>query len=71
MLGIQTRGRRMVGTDETTELWQPPKFTVRYYNLLLFSGAEALAVVEADVEEYEHCIEMKTLSGDSKGKPLE
>ena len=25
LLGIQTRGRRMVGTDDTTELWRPPK----------------------------------------------
>ena len=26
MLGIQTQGRRMVGEDETTELWRPPEF---------------------------------------------
>ena len=25
MLGIRTRGRRMVGADKTTELWRPPK----------------------------------------------
>ena len=25
VLGIRTRGRRMVGADETTELWRPPK----------------------------------------------
>ena len=24
VLGIQTRGCRMLGTDETTELWRPP-----------------------------------------------
>ena len=24
MLGIRTWGRRMVGADETTELWRPP-----------------------------------------------
>ena len=24
VLGIQTLGRRMVGADETTELWRPP-----------------------------------------------
>ena len=24
MLGIRTRGRRMVGADETMELWRPP-----------------------------------------------
>ena len=24
-LGIQTWGQRMVGADETTELWRPPK----------------------------------------------
>ena len=26
VLGIRTRGRRMVGADETTELWRPPMF---------------------------------------------
>ena len=25
VLGIRTQGRRMVGADETTELWQPPR----------------------------------------------
>ena len=25
VLGIRTRGRKMVGADETTELWWPPK----------------------------------------------
>ena len=24
VLGIRTRGRRIVGADETTELWRPP-----------------------------------------------
>ena len=24
VLGIRTRGRMMVGADETTELWRPP-----------------------------------------------
>ena len=24
VLGIQTCGRRMIGADETTELWRPP-----------------------------------------------
>ena len=24
VLGIRTRGRRMVGADKTTELWRPP-----------------------------------------------
>ena len=27
VLGIQTRDRRMVGADETMELWQPPKIS--------------------------------------------
>ena len=26
VLGIQTQGRRMVGADETTELWRPPRY---------------------------------------------
>ena len=25
VLGIRTRGRRMVGADETMELWRPPQ----------------------------------------------
>ena len=25
VLEIRTQGRRMVGTDETTELWRPPQ----------------------------------------------
>ena len=28
VLGIRTGGRRMVGADETTELWRPPYFFV-------------------------------------------
>ena len=27
VLGIRTLGRRMVGTDETTKLWQPPSYS--------------------------------------------
>ena len=30
VLGIRTQGHRMVGTDETTELWRPPKQTIFY-----------------------------------------
>ena len=37
VLGILTRGRRMVGADETTELWQPPdcNLIVRLANSVL------------------------------------
>ena len=28
VLGTRTRGRRMVGTDETTELWLPPNYHI-------------------------------------------
>ena len=28
VLGIRTQGRRMVGTDKTTELWRPPTTNV-------------------------------------------
>ena len=41
MLGIQTRGRRMVGADETTKLWQPPVF----YFMLSFSLSLSLFVI--------------------------
>ena len=30
VLGIRTRGRRMVGADETMELWRPPKGPLCY-----------------------------------------
>ena len=33
VLGIRTQGRRMVGADETTELWQPPKGIAFEYQL--------------------------------------
>ena len=35
VLGIRTRGRRMVGADETTELWRPPH-DLQFYLLLAF-----------------------------------
>ena len=28
VLGIRTQGRRMVGVDETTELWRPPQILI-------------------------------------------
>ena len=28
VLGIRTRGRRMVGADKTTELWRPRKYFI-------------------------------------------
>ena len=31
VLGIQTRGCRMVGEDETTELWRYPTHTIRMF----------------------------------------
>ena len=30
VLGIQTRGRRIVGIDGSTELWRPPKVELKY-----------------------------------------
>ena len=35
VLGIQTRGRRMVGTDKTTELWRPPHGLILVVSLYL------------------------------------
>ena len=35
VLGIRTRGRRMVGADETTELWRP--FFLQFLTLLLLT----------------------------------
>ena len=31
VLGIRTHGRRIVGADKTTELWRPPRFTLKLY----------------------------------------
>ena len=32
VLGIQTQGRKMVGADETTELWRPPTLCICWMN---------------------------------------
>ena len=39
VLGIRTWGRRMVGGDETTELWQPPNdnLLIPYFLILISS----------------------------------
>ena len=37
VLGIRTRARRMVGVDETTELWRHPKI-VHFYGALKSCG---------------------------------
>ena len=37
VLGIRTRGRKMVGADETTELWRPHHF--RCYSEIFFISA--------------------------------
>ena len=39
VLGIRTRGHRMVGADETTELWRPPSFILlqKSYNPFSFA----------------------------------
>jgi len=40
VLGIRTRGRRMVDTDETTELWRPPIMAaIMLFHVVLSSGA--------------------------------
>ena len=38
MLGIRTRGRRMVGADETTELWRPTHIIVHIILLLTYQN---------------------------------
>ena len=38
VLGIRTRGRRMVGADETTELWRPPCFLL-FVDLITFAAS--------------------------------
>ena len=40
VLGIRTRGRRMVGADETTELWRPPIVTFSLLNKNLVTEFE-------------------------------
>ena len=36
LLGIRTRGRRMVGADKTTELWRPPYFRPSFFLALKY-----------------------------------
>ena len=43
MLGIRTRGCRMVGADETTELWRPPVVNiVRLYVVIAQPSVQML-----------------------------
>ena len=39
VLGIRTRGRKMVGADETTELWRPPCRIIVTFDVSLYSIA--------------------------------
>ena len=40
VLGIRTWGHRMVGADDTTELWRPP-----YYEIFLSCGNEHWVII--------------------------
>ena len=40
MLGIRTRGHRMVGTDETTELWRPPGYNCLHLDQKVGGGRD-------------------------------
>ena len=46
VLGIQTQGSRMVGTDETMELWWPPNFVVvvDFLTHILFISISAFVI---------------------------
>ena len=45
MLGIRTRGRRMVGADKTTELWQPPQtYLLISFNNIFFTSYDVLSM---------------------------
>ena len=39
VLGIRTQGRRMVGADETKELWRPPSTVSLHHHLFLIITA--------------------------------
>ena len=47
VLGIRTRGRRMVGADETTELWRPPINDERYRRI----GSDPLLLLLSGIKE--------------------
>ena len=62
MLGIRTRGRRMLGADENTELWRPPAHGIslvetfsnfeRLFLRNLFQDiADLMSIVPSDSEE--------------------
>ena len=52
MRGIRTRGHRMVGTDETTELWRPPHLilVVLFVNNKLSSLAINMKIFEGNTD---------------------
>ena len=40
VLGIRTRGRRIIGADETTELWRPPLFKTFEQNVFPYQSSK-------------------------------
>ena len=56
VLGIQTRGRRMVDADETTELWRPPQYNISksYQGKIIKRDAEVNPYLKK-IPEYSIC----------------
>ena len=44
MLGIRTRGRSMVGADETPELWQPSNEAFSLFASIQFTAKSVIRV---------------------------
>ena len=55
VLGIRTRGRRMVGIDETTELWRPPKNNRLFDLLLLLIKKDFARKCGRQIDRILHC----------------
>ena len=47
VLGFRTQGHRMVGADETTELWRPPAINCFIINIFWLTGIEPGADVKS------------------------
>ena len=69
MAGIQTRCRRIVCEDDTTELWRPPSLVELISNFRFASGQKSLKISEKIKLEREKLVE-KESEIDKKRKSL-
>ena len=73
MLGIRTQGRRMVGADETTELWRQPIFSLSFFVVISQEFCDVISTkthiyTQRMIESY-HWPSLASLSWGKKHKP--